>query len=85
MARLVLLGLILTEWGTFHCAQIRCLRDPVRGIRLYWSAPTLIVTKDHRPVLRRQCARLADEPATWDCRPSGQRPVESIRRGGVGE
>src|SRR5262249_8153918 len=46
---------VLTDWGTFRCAAIRC--TPERSVlSFYWSAPTLYVTKDHVPMLRRQCA-----------------------------
>jgi hypothetical protein len=62
---------LLTEWGTLTCSGVRCVRDPGRGIRVYWSPPALLVTKDHRPALRRFCRRVPQEPETWDCRPGG--------------
>jgi hypothetical protein len=58
---------VLTDWGTFRCAAVQCI--PGRGVLgLYWSAPILYVTKDHVPMLRRQCALVSARSNTWDCR-----------------
>lgn len=58
---------ILTDWGTFRCAAIRCIPD--RGVlSLYWAAPVLYVTKDHIPMLRRRCVVVSARSNVWDCR-----------------
>jgi hypothetical protein len=66
--RVFVLTILRTEWGSFVCESVDCLRDPGRDIRRYWSAPTLIVTRHLRPLLRRVWERVEGEGNTWESR-----------------
>ncbi len=57
-----------SDWGTFRCDSIACGHLPRLGVRLYWSSPTLIVTRPHVPLLSRVCDPVSARPRTWDCR-----------------
>ncbi len=61
-------AVIISDWGTFRCAAIACGYLPRLGLRLYWSSPTLIVTRHHVPLLSRVCDPVSARPGTWDCR-----------------
>src|SRR5438552_7564292 len=69
---------ILTEWGTFRCSAIDGAQVPRANLDVYWSAPTLVMTRNHVPLLLRTCQPLAGPTAAWDCRPRQHRlpPVE---------
>ncbi len=61
-------SVIVSDWGTFRCDSIACGHLPRLGLRLYWSSPTLIVTRHHVPLLSRVCDPVSARPRTWDCR-----------------
>src|SRR5437870_5415025 len=69
---------ILTEWGTFRCSATDCAQVPRANLDVYWSAPTLVVTRNHVPLVMRTCQPLAGPTVAWDCRPRQHRlpPVE---------
>ncbi len=67
-AQLETVARILTDWGTVRCAGMRCMSGARGGLTLYWSAPILYVTKDHVPLLRRQCGMVSARSNVWDCR-----------------
>ena len=65
---------ILTEWGTFRCSAIDCAQVPRANLDVYWSAPTLVVTRNHVPRVMRTCHLLSWPTAAWDCRPRQHGP-----------
>ena len=65
---------ILTEWGTFRCSAIDCAQVPRANLDVYWSAPTLVVTRNHVPLVMRTCHLLSGPTAAWDCRPRQHGP-----------
>ena len=67
--------LILTEWGTFHCSAVDCGPGPRAGLDVYWSPPTLVLTRNHVPLVMRTCHPLPGL-AAWDCRPS--QPLHTV-------
>jgi hypothetical protein len=73
MRHLLLLAVILTDWGTFTCSAIDCAQVSRAGLHVYWFAPTLAVTRDHVPILTRICNPVPTRAHTWDCR-SGDHP-----------
>ncbi len=58
---------ILTEWGTFRCSAIDRAQVPRVGLDVYWMAPTLVITRNHTPLVMRTCDRLraSDLDALW--------------------
>ncbi len=79
--RLLLLAVILTDWGTFTCSVIRCERTPERRLEGYWSSPTFFVTRHHVPLATRTCDPVAGLVNTWDCRSGGRAaPVGAAER-----
>ncbi len=67
---------LLTEWGTFRCSAVDCAQVPRAGLDVYWMAPTLVITRNHTPLVMRRCAPLP-ERATWDCR-TGRASREAV-------
>ena len=65
---------ILTEWGAFRCSAIDCGQVFHPGLDVYWSAPTLVVTRNHVPLVMRTCHPLSGSTAVWDCRPRQPAP-----------
>ena len=68
--------LILTEWGSIHCSAVDCGPGPRAGLDVYWLPPTLVLTRNHVPLVMRTCHPLPGR-AAWDCRP-GQAPAVPI-------
>ena len=66
---------ILTEWGTFRCSAIECAQVPRAGLEVYWAPPTLVIIRNHVPLVLRTCTRRLAEAMTWDCRSSRAGPT----------
>jgi hypothetical protein len=58
---------ILTEWGTFRCSAIECAQLPRTGLEVYWAPPTLVIIRNHVPLVLRTCDRRPGENRVWDC------------------
>ena len=68
---------ILTEWGTFRCSAIDCAQVPRAGLEVYWARPTLVIIRNHVPVVLRTCTRRPAEAMSWDCRSRRTVPTAS--------
>ena len=68
---------ILTEWGTFRCSAIECAQVPRARLEVYWAPPTLVIIRNHVPVVLRTCTRRPAEAMSWDCRSRPTEPTAS--------
>ena len=68
---------ILTEWGTFRCSAIECAQAPRAGLEVYWAPPTLVIIRNHVPLVLRNCTRRPAEAMSWDCRSRRMEPTAS--------
>ncbi len=68
----------MTEWGTFRCSAIDCAQVPRAGLDVYWAAQTLVITRNHVPLVMRTCERLRGQATTRDCRTrqASRQPVD---------
>jgi hypothetical protein len=53
--------------GGSRCSAIECAQLPRTGLEVYWAPPTLVIIRNHVPLVLRTCDRRPGENRVWDC------------------